>query len=732
MAKFVFYKQYDRMDCGPTCLRMILKYYGKEKNPQEMRQIISATREGVSLQGLSMASLEFGLRPLPVKDTYESLQTEEGITPFIAHWRQEHYVVVISMKPNKVTIADPEFGIVTYSKSEFITHWSADGKEGLVLLLEPTPEFYQKPANEEEESIENKKEKLSFKYFLSYLIPYRALIMQLIVSLIMLTGFSLVMPFITRSIVDAGISNRDQGFVYLMLISQVFITVFSTLTMMLQKWVTMYLSTRINVSMISDYIIKLTKLPIAYFDSKMTGDIMQRINDYSRIQQLISIETISNVFQFVNLIFMSFILLYYNTYIFLVFAVGSTLYVLWIVLFLKQRAKLDAKSFQHLAGNKNVMIQLIQGMQEIKLNGSEEQKRWEWEYTQARIFRLNLKSEKLKQYQNIGTLFINEGKNIFIAAYSAVNVIEGNFTVGTMFAISAIVGQLNGPIHALMSFITSLQDAKLSKERIAEIYEKNDEEKESDVPLPNKEDIVFKNVCFRYDKTSSKYILKNLNFVIPWGKITAIVGSSGSGKTTLLKLLLKFHESEQEGDIYFGGTPIKQISARSLRKYCSAVMQETFIFSDSIQRNIAMSDEMTDIARFEKAVKTAHVHEFVRDLPNGYSTKIGTDGINLSGGQKQRINIARAVYKNPNYLFLDEATSALDANSEAVITRNLGQFLKGKTAVIIAHRLSTVKNADQIIVLEKGEVVEVGNHKDLVSKQGRYYDLVKNQLELGN
>lgn len=724
------------MDCGATCLRMIAKHYGKEYSLQEMREKTSVTREGVSFASLSEAAQKIGFQTLPVKVTYEELLEAE--TPFIAHWKQQHFVVVTNLTKKKITVADPGFGIVNYTPQEFEQHWASSqgqqGKEGLVLLVNVGPEFYEKEENEE---LEERKKKKGFSYFINYVKPHKQLLLQLTIGLALASLFSLITPFLTQNIVDTGISSRNVPFIYLVLAAQMFITLSSTAITMLQSWVSTHLSTRINVSMISDYIVKLMKLPISFFDAKMSGDIMQRISDYGRIQNLISSQSISVLFSLFNLVILSFVLLSYNPTIYLIFFAGSTCYTLWITIFLKARAKLDFKMNQQLAGNQNVIQELVQGMQEIKLNGCEEEKRWNWEKVQASIFKIKMKGLALSQYQQVGSLFINETKNVLISAFAAISVINGEFTVGTMFAITAIVGQLNAPISSLLGFITSVQDAKLSLERIEEILLKEEEEKDDNQRLPEKADIIFKKVSFKYDKASKKNILQNLNFTIPYGKTTAIVGSSGSGKSTILKLLLKFYDveefsGEEGGNIYFGDVPISQISAKDLRRKCSAVMQDSFIFSDTIQRNIAVSDEVTDKNRFMLAVNTAHVQEFVKDFPLGYATKIGGNGKPISGGQRQRITIARAVYKNPDYIFFDEATSALDANSEAIITRNLNQFLKNRTAVVIAHRLSTVKNADQILVLEKGELVEQGTHRELVDKKGRYYELVKNQLELGS
>ena len=544
----------------------------------------------------------------------------------------------------------------------------------------------------------------------------------------------LLFPFLTQSIVDIGINNQDISFINLILIAQLVLYASRTAVEFIRSWILLHLGTRINISIISDFLIKLMKLPISFFDTKMIGDLLQRIQDHRRIEHFLTSSTLNILFSFVNLIIFGAVLIYYNLTIFLVFAIGSIIYALWILIFMRRRRELDFKLFDQMADNQSNLIQLITGMQEIKLNNAEKQKRWEWERIQAKLFRVSIKSLALNQYQQVGSVFVNEVKNIFISFLAAKSVIDGDITLGMMLAIQYIIGQLNTPINDLIGFIHSTQDAKISLERLGEIHAKENEEDENIQKVtifPNDKSLYTEDLCFQYAGPHSEMVLEGINMVVPEGKLTAIVGTSGSGKTTLVKLLLKFY-NPVKGNIRLGDIQLGNFSNRIWRDKCGSVMQDGFIFSDSIAKNITVSDEHIDRERLFYAVKMANIQDFIESLPLGYNTKIGNDGHGLSQGQKQRILIARAVYKDPEYLFFDEATNALDAHNEKIIMENLNQFFEGKTVVVVAHRLSTVKNADQIIVLEKGKIVERGDHKELIAKKGVYYHLVKNQLELGN
>jgi len=730
---FPFYKQLDAMDCGPSCVRMIAKYYGKNYTLQTLRDKSYITREGVSMLGISDAAEAIGFRSMGVRITFEQL-VKEAPLPCIAHWQQNHFVVVYKIKQTKkgvfVHVADPARGIIKFTKEEFISGWAntkEDGEEkGLCLLLETTPDFYQ--ADDE------KPDKSGFKFLFSYLRPYKKIITQLFLGLILGSLLQLIFPFLTQSIVDKGINNQDLGFVTLIIIAQLVLIFSRTIVEFIRSWILLHLGTRINISLISDFLIKMMKLPVSFFDSKMIGDLIQRIGDHRRIESFLTSSTLNILFSFVNLIIFGIVLLVYNVNIFLIFLVGSVLYTLWVYLFMKKRRELDNRRFAQLSDNQSNIIQLITGMQEIKLNNCEKQKRWEWERIQARLFRVNIASLSLNQYQQAGGVFINEVKNIIITFIAAKSVIDGNMTLGMMLAVQYIMGQLNSPINQMISFLQSTQDAKISMERLGEIHQKDDEESDEtpkiDI-LPEHRDLNIEKVSFQYEGPHSPFVLDDVDLKIPEQKITAIVGTSGSGKTTLIKLLLGFYQPVK-GKIKLGDQYLINISNRMWRDKCGVVMQDGFIFSDSIANNIAVSDEIPDRKKLLHAVKVANIQEFIESLPLGYNTKIGQNGVGLSQGQKQRILIARAVYKNPEFIFFDEATNALDANNERVIMDNLDQFFKGKTVVVVAHRLSTVKNADQIVVLEKGKLVEKGTHAELTKKKGAYYELVRNQLELGS
>ena len=730
---FPFYKQLDAMDCGPSCVRMIAKYYGKNYTLQTLRDKSYITREGVSMLGISDAAEAIGFRSMGVRITFEQL-VKEAPLPCIAHWTQNHFVVVYKIKQTKkgvfVHVADPARGIIKFTKEEFISGWAntkEDGDEkGLCLLLETTPDFYS--------AEDEKPDKSGFKFLFSYLRPYKKIITQLFLGLILGSLLQLIFPFLTQSIVDKGINNQDLGFVTLIIIAQLVLIFSRTIVEFIRSWILLHLGTRINISLISDFLIKMMKLPVSFFDSKMIGDLIQRIGDHRRIESFLTSSTLNILFSFVNLIIFGIVLFIYSVNIFLIFLVGSVLYTLWVYLFMKKRRELDNRRFAQLSDNQSNIIQLITGMQEIKLNNCEKQKRWEWERIQARLFRVNIASLSLNQYQQAGGVFINEVKNIIITFIAAKSVIDGNMTLGMMLAVQYIMGQLNSPINQMISFLQSTQDAKISMERLGEIHQKDDEESDEtpkiDI-LPETRDLNVEKVSFQYEGPHSPFVLDEVDLNIPEQKITAIVGTSGSGKTTLIKLLLGFYQPVK-GKIKLGDQYLINISNRMWRDKCGVVMQDGFIFSDSIANNIAVSDEIPDRKKLLHAVKVANIQEFIESLPLGYNTKIGQNGVGLSQGQKQRILIARAVYKNPEFIFFDEATNALDANNERVIMENLGQFFKGKTVVVVAHRLSTVKNADQIVVLEKGKLVEKGTHAELTKKKGAYYELVRNQLELGS
>jgi ATP-binding cassette subfamily B protein len=730
LKKFPNYIQADSKDCGPTCLKIISKFYGKNINIQELRDFSETTREGSNLLFLSDAAEKIGFRTLGIKLTPQRL--EEAPLPCILHWNKEHYVVLYKIKKGSYFISDPAFGLIEYNKKDFIKFWIGNNasdttEEGIALLVEPTPKFFQSDFDKED------KKGFGFGLLSQYVLRYKSFLIQLSIGLLASSLLQLIFPFLTQSIVDVGIQNQNIHFIYLILFAQLFLFAGKTGLELIRSWILLHLSTRINISLISDFFIKLMNLPISFFDVRMTGDIMQRINDHHRIERILTTSSLNVLFSVINMFIMGGVLAYYNLQIFLVFFAGSILYFGWITLFLKRREVLDYKRFSEVSQEQSKVMELINGMQEIKLHNAEKQKRWGWEYVQARLFRVSIKGLVLEQTQTIGSSVINELKNIFIIFLSAKLVIDGSITLGMMLAISSIVGSLNGPISQLIEFVRELQDAKISLARLSEIHDKEDEiqqEEHQTHLIPQDADIVIKDLSYRY-LGSDIPVLQNLNLTIPAHKITAIVGVSGSGKTTLMKLLLKFYEPDK-GEINLGNSQLKNISQKSWRANIGAVMQEGFIFSDTIANNIAIGVDSIDKDRLVYAADVANIKEYVSGLPLGYNTKIGSEGTGMSTGQKQRLLIARAVYKNPEMLFFDEATSALDANNEKEIMGKLDIFFKNKTVVVIAHRLSTVMNADQIVVLDKGEIIEIGNHSSLVAQKGSYFELVRNQLQLGS
>ncbi|MGM9476848.1 peptidase domain-containing ABC transporter [Pedobacter sp. GSP4] len=735
---FPFYKQPDQMDCGPTCLRMVAKHYGKNFSLQRLREVSGINKEGVSLLGISEAAEKIGFRTIGSKLTLSQLADTEF--PIIIHWNQNHFVVLYKIKSERQRagnksdylyyIADPAKGLIKYNHTEFVKGWLSthnNGEsQGIALALLPTPDLYAQEGD--------KNNGLNWSYLLRYLYRYKQLIIQLFAGLGVGSLLQLIVPFLTQSIVDIGINTRNLNFIYIILIAQTMLFLGRMSVDFIGSWILLHISTRINISILTDFLIKLMKLPMSFFDTKMTGDIMQRMNDQGRIQNFLTGSTLSIIFSMFNLVVFAVVLAYYNLNIFLIFLMSSALYSAWVIAFLKRRRDLDFKRFDLSSKNQSAIVQLISGMQEIKLNNCEQQKRWEWERLQAGLFRFSIKSLSLGQIQQTGAFFINEGKNILITFLVAKSVIDGNLTLGGMMAVQYIVGQVNSPIEQLLGFIQSLQDAKISLERLNEIQRMDDEEpldKTFLKELPLNKSITINNLSFNYPGAGNEPVLKGIDLAIPEGKITAIVGMSGSGKTTILKLLLRFY-IPQKGEIKVGTTHIDQIGYRYWRGKCGVVMQDGFIFSDSIAKNIAVGDEHPDSDKLQHAIKMANISDLIESLPLGFHTKIGAEGNGISQGQKQRILIARAVYKNPEYIFFDEATNSLDANNEKVIMENLEDFFRGRTVVVVAHRLSTVKNADNIVVLDKGIIVEQGSHAELTSTRGEYYNLVKNQLELGN
>jgi ATP-binding cassette subfamily B protein len=726
---FPFVKQPDAMDCGPACLKMVAGFYKMSFSLDSLRKKCFITREGVSFLGLSEAADSIGFRTIGVKIPYDILN-ENVPLPCIVHWRQKHFIVVYKIKNDKIWVADPALGLVKFDKEEFIRNWSStviEGKQaGLVLIIEPTPALYK---NEHETD-----KTAGFKFLFRYFRLYRKYLFQLILGLILGSCIQLVVPFLTQSIIDIGLNNHDLSFIYLILFAQLALVFGRMSVEFIRGWLLLHIGSRVNVAVISGFLQKLMSLPISFFDTKLTGDILQRIDDNNRIEEFLTSASLNILFSFFNLVVFGIVLAIFSLKILLLFLSGSILYIVWVSLFMKSRSQLDHQRFKQMSVSGNKLINIVNGMQEIKLTQSELSMRWDWEKLQATLFRLKIKGLTIIQYQSAGATFINEVTNVLITIVAATAVLKNDMTLGMMLAVQFIIGQLNVPVSQIIGFFRMSQDAKMSLDRLAEVHDQEVEEPDPEVKirkLPEKKDIYFNNLSYQYEGPRSPYALKDIDLFIEEKKITAIVGTSGSGKTTLLKMLLGFYQPVT-GEILIGDIRLANLSLKIWRQKVGAVMQDGFLFPDTIAANIAPGAEEINEERLAKAADIANIRGFIESLPLGYNTKIGTSGHGLSEGQKQRLLIARVIYKDPDIIVFDEATNSLDANNEKVIVENLSEFFEGKTVIVVAHRLSTVRGADKIVVLDGGRITETGDHESLISKRGAYYNLVKNQLELGS
>lgn len=731
--RFPHFKQNNSSDCGPTSLRMIARHYGLDYSTEMLRKHCHITRHGVNLLGISEAAEYIGFETAGVKVTFEQL-AEEGVFPCILHWNQNHFVVCYGIEKckhgeYKIHISDPASQRLTYTKDEFERCWigpqANENSNGVALMLEPGYDF----GKIEDEYRKNSRSMLSF---VRYFTPYRSMIGQLVLAMLVGSVIQMILPFLSQAMVDQGINGRNLNIITLILFAQLGFFVATLSIDYIRSWIMLHMNSRIDIQLIADFLIKLTAMPLQFFDSRMTGDILQRIGDHGRIKNFLLSNSMRIIFSLINFVVYLAILAYYNVLVLAIFVIGNTLYVFWISFFMRYRRELDIKRFNQSAMEQSKMIQLVQGMQDIKLNNCEMQKRWEWERIQVRLFQIGLKGLRIGQIQQSGSVFFTQTTHILIYFIAAKSVVEGSMTLGMMMSLTYIIGQVSAPIGEFIGFAQSFQDAKISLERLNEIHSQDDEETNIDKKLstlPKEHDIEIKDLSFSYTGSERELALKNISLSIPAHKVTAIVGESGCGKTTLIKLLQGFYEPTH-GSITVGDTMLSNINPHTWRAATGSVMQDSFIFSDTIANNIAVNSDETDKEQMRNAAHMARIDDFVESLPLGYDTIIGMEGKGVSQGQRQRILIARAIYKNPKYIFLDEATNSLDATNEAKIMDNLRQFYEGRTVVISAHRLSTVRDADQIIVMNKGEIVERGNHESLLKKRGRYYELVKNQINV--
>ncbi len=714
----------DSKDCGPASLKIIAKYYGKYYSLQYLRDICGITREGVSFSDISYAADKIGLRSISVKATIDDL-ADRVLLPCIIHWDNNHFIVVYKVSKNKVYVSDPAKGLLSHNLEEFKDKWYKKGEgHGILMALEPMACFKQIEAHEKKERLK------TFGNLLGYFTPYKKAFSMLFGIMLIATLLQALLPFISKSVIDIGIHTRDVNFIYMVLAGNIVLLLSITLSNVLRDWVLLHVTTRVNISLISDYLIKLMKLPVTFFENKLVGDILQRANDHERIRGFVMNNSIGMLFSLITFFIFSIILLVYNSTIFFIFIAGSALYATWVLTFLRVRKKLDWEYFELISKNQSYWVETIGNIQEIKINNYEDLKRWKWEAIQARLYRVNMKVLKINNAQSLGAQFINSLQNMAVTFFCAIAVINGEITFGVMISTQFIIGMLNGPVAQFVGFIQSAQYAKISFMRINEIHQLKDEDDtnsvaNNNIELPQDKSLVLKNVSFQYTP-NSPIVLKNLYLQIPEGKITAIVGNSGCGKSTLLKLLLRLYNPSY-GEVLIGNMNVNNISLRKWRSKCGCVMQDGKLFNDTIQNNIILNEENIDYEALRQAVEVANIAREIEAMPQGYQTMIGEMGRGLSGGQRQRLLIARALYKKPDYLFLDEATNSLDSINEQKIVKALDNVFKDRTVIVVAHRLSTIRKADQIVVLHNGMIAEIGNHEKLMENKKLYYDMVVSQ-----
>ncbi len=720
---FPSYIQHDQMDCGPACLKIIAKYYGKTLSMKYLRDRCYITREGVSLFDIGQAAEVVGFRTLALKLNFEDLRDKMPL-PLVIHWKEKHFVVVYKITRNKVYVSDPASGLLIYTHEEFKNAWLYDNNIGAALLLETTPEF---------DNITNNETTASLTYFRRYLKPYHKYLFQVILGMFVGILIGVISPFINQSVVDFGIMGGNMSFIEAMMIAGIVLAFSSLISGFIQSRLMLYVSERINMSMVSDFVRKTLKLPIAFFERKTVSDLLTRIGDHGRIQSFVMSTFLGIFINLLLLVIYTVLMLYYEPTMFYIFFVGNLVYFGWILLFLKRRKKLDNILFELRTTNQNAMLEIYNSVQDIKANGIANSRRWRWELSRFKIYGLHVKNMDLDQIEAAGASLILKLQGVFLTYIAAYNVIEGNMTLGMMTAAQYILGQLSGPLSSMIGYITSYQFAQLSLKRVNEvIHEEKPEESKSSNDVPENKTIKLNGVSFHYNPNLGD-VIKDISLTIPQNKVTAIVGESGSGKTTLVKLLMRFYDPNN-GEIEVGNIGVDSIDLDKWRRSCGVVLQDGRLFNETIMYNITLQDDEKDIdtEQLKKAIILANLTDFINERPLKVYTMLGENGLGLSQGQKQRVLIARAIYKNPDFIFLDEATNSLDANNEKIISENLNQIMENKTAVVIAHRLSTVKNADNIVVMEKGTIAEQGTHEELISRKGMYYKLVFNQLNLGN